>query len=191
MTTSNSFIRTLGSKGLNDLYQSIVDKRIEDTKTDRYKHLIEERIEKFKNGKIPSTYNKKFLEYHNKYQSKRYKNDIKFKLSGNISRSIRRTLKIYKKSKHWEELLGYTIVELKNHLQKTMPKGYTWNDFLQGKLHIDHKIPISVFNFTKPEHPDFKRCWALKNLRLLPDKENLVKHNKLIKPFQPSLKISI
>ena len=45
------------------------------------------------------------------------------------------------------------------------------------------------FNFTKPEHPDFERCWALKNLRLLTAKENNIKRAKLAKPFQPALKI--
>ncbi|GAI61384.1 unnamed protein product, partial [marine sediment metagenome] len=38
-------------------------------------------------------------------------------------------------------------------------------------------------------HIDFKRCWALENLRLLPAKENMVKHNKLDRPFQPALRI--
>jgi len=70
-----------------------------------------------------------------------------------------------------------------------MPKGYCWQDFLEGKLHIDHKIPISAFNFTKSEHIDFKRCWALSNLQLLPARENIIKSNHLSKPFQPALKI--
>ena len=189
MTKADSFIKTLGFKGLNDLYQLIVDKRIEDTKTNKYKHLVEERIKLFTDRKVPSSYNKSFKKYYKTYQSYRYKTDIKFKLSRNISRQIRRTLKIYKKSKHWEELLGYTCCDLKNHLQKTMPKGYTWQDFLDGKLHIDHIIPISVFNFTKPEHIDFKRCWALSNLQLLPARENIIKSNKLSQPFQPALKL--
>ncbi|MBA7551803.1 hypothetical protein ES705_44352 [subsurface metagenome] len=70
-----------------------------------------------------------------------------------------------------------------------MPAGYTWQDFLSGELHIDHIIPISAFNFTKPEHTDFKRAWALENLRLLPAKENMIKHDRLDRPFQPALKI--
>ena len=96
-----------------------------------------------------------------------------------------------KSGKHWEDIVGYTVEDLEKRLRKTMPKEYTWKDFKNGELHIDHIIPISAFNYTKSEHIDFKRCWALKNLRLLPAKENLIKHNKLIKSFQPSLKISI
>lgn len=32
-----------------------------------------------------------------------------------------------------------------------------------------------------------RRCWALKNLRLLLAKDNIKKKDKLKKPFQPSL----
>jgi 5-methylcytosine-specific restriction endonuclease McrA len=68
-----------------------------------------------------------------------------------------------------------------------MPLGYTWQDFLSGKLHIDHIIPIAAFNFRSPGDADFKHCWALKNLRLLPAKENMRKGAKLTAPHQPGL----
>ena len=70
-----------------------------------------------------------------------------------------------------------------------MPKGYIWQDYLEGKLHIDHIIPIDVFNFDSPEQIAFKKCWGLKNLRLLSARENIIKNNKLLKPFQLGLKI--
>ena len=76
-------------------------------------------------------------------------------------------------------------------MKKTIPESYTWKDYLEGRLQIDHKIPISVFNFSEPEHTDFKRCWTLKNLRLLPARENLMKNAKLTRPFQPALKLII
>ena len=134
-------------------------------------------------------YKRKNREYINQYARNKRKIDIKSNLVNRISRAIRFTLKDGKKGEHWEDLVGYTCNDLIKHLQKTMPIGYTWDDFLEGKLHIDHIIPVSVFNFTKPEHTDFKRCWALENLQLLPAKENISKQNKLYKPFQPALKV--
>ena len=62
---------------------------------------------------------------------------------------------------------------------------------MDGKLHIDHIIPVSVFNFTNDNHIDFFKCWSLDNLQLLPAKENLVKHNKLDISFQPSLQLEV
>ncbi len=102
---------------------------------------------------------------------------------------MRHPLKGNKNGRHWEDLVGYNLEKLKTHLENTMPEGYTWQDFMNGKLHIDHIIPISAFNFDKPEHIDFRKCWNLNNLRLLPAKDNLSKNDKLGKSFQPSLKL--
>jgi len=129
-------------------------------------------------------------EYHRQYIAIKRRIDLKVNINHRISSAIGKSLKGNKIKQHWEDLVGYTLSELKKYLEKTIPKGYTWQDFLKGKLHIDHKIPVSVFNYTKPEHIDFKRCWALGNLQLLPAKENIKKSNKLTKPFQPALAIS-
>lgn len=130
-------------------------------------------------------------DYYNQYVKNRSKTDLKFNLNHKISRAVRDCLKgrESKAGRSWESLIGYTLADLVKRLNKTIPAGYTWQDFLSGKLHTDHIIPISAFNFTRPEHSDFKRCWALENLRLLPAKENIIKSNHLIRPFQPALKI--
>jgi len=130
----------------------------------------------------------KYRESQNRCRRNRYKISPKHNLNYKMKRAINRSLKGNKKGRHWENLVGYTLKDLIKRLKKTIPKDYTWQDFLSGNLHIDHIIPISAFNFSSPEHTDFKRCWALNNLRLLPAKENLKKSNKLDKPFQPSLR---
>jgi len=117
------------------------------------------------------------------------KTELKYNLKRKISAGIYKSLKGNKNGRHWESLTGYNLADLKRRLNKTMPVGYTWQDLFNGKLHIDHIIPIDAFNFTRPEHTDFKRCWALSNLRLLPAQENMIKHNKLDRPFQPALRI--
>jgi len=134
---------------------------------------------------------KKYREYMNNWQKNKCKTDLKYNFNRRISCSIRQSVKDNKNGKHWEKLVGYSLNDLILHLQKTLPKGYTWQNYLNGELHIDHIIPISAFNFNKPEHIDFRRCWALKNLRLLPAKENIIKSDKLDKPFQPALKIAL
>jgi len=116
--------------------------------------------------------------------------DLKYKLNGRMRCLIKFSLKRgIKNGRSWCKLTGYTFNQLKRRLNDTMPQNYTWKDFMNGKLHIDHIIPISAFNYDKPEHVDFKRCWALSNLRLLPAQENLIKHDKLIKPLQLCFKI--
>ena len=109
-------------------------------------------------------------------------------LNRRMRKAIWYSLHHNKNSRHWESLVDYSWNSLRKHLKSTMPEGYIWNDYLKGKLHLDHIDPISAFNFAKPEHGDFKRCWALSNLRLLPAKKNIAKKNKLVRPFQPALK---
>jgi len=114
------------------------------------------------------------------------KNDPKGKLNATISQRICRSLKGFKMGRHWEELVGYTIDQLKRHIEKRFTKDMSWEN--HGSFwHIDHKIPIAAFNFEKPEDLDFKRCWAINNLRPLEAKRNLKKHDKIERPFQPSL----
>jgi len=136
---------------------------------------------------------KKNKEHLREYCSKRNKEkritDPKFKLNEAMSSGIRESLRGNKKGAHWEDLVGYTIEMLKKHLEKQFVNGMTWKKFLNGEIHIDHKIPKSVFNYTEPTHTDFKRCWALKNLQPLWAKENMSKGAKLDKHFQPSLQI--
>lgn len=134
-------------------------------------------------------YNKLHRNEINARLRERRETDLKYKLNKNISRVINFSLRDNKKGRHWENLMGYNYNDLIKRLKKTMPEGYTWQDYLRGELEIDHIIPKSIFNFTNSEQINFKRCWALSNLRLLPKKENRIKHNKLIKPFQPSLAI--
>ncbi len=115
------------------------------------------------------------------YQANRLKTDGRFRLDRNISRSIRRALKnsIKNKENHWKIILGYTIRELKARLISTIPEGYTWQDYVDGRLELDHKKPIRVYKYSKTTHIGFRKAWDLDNLRLLPKKINRIKGGSL------------
>lgn len=131
----------------------------------------------------------KRLSYKSKKQYVKM-NPLTSKLRNCVSTNIRQSLKGNKNRRRWECLVGYTIDELMGHLEKLFKPGMTWEN--QGsEWHIDHIIPVSVFNFTTYTDLDFKKCWALSNLRPLWAKENISKGAKLLKPFQPSLALGI
>ena len=111
------------------------------------------------------------------------------KLNHSLSVEMQTSLKGNKSGRHWETIVGYTIDQLKKHLEKQFKNGMSWENYGKHGWHIDHKIPISVHNFETPYNPDFKNCWSLKNLQPMWAKENISKSNKLSKPFQPSLTI--
>ncbi len=129
---------------------------------------------------------KKRTEYQLNYHNKKMKEPT-YRLNQTMSSYLRTTLKykgIRKNNRCWELLVGYTKKELMNHLEKQFKKGMSWDNY--GKWHIDHIIPISAFNYKNTEHIDFKRCWALENLKPLWANENEQKGAKLEQPFQPS-----
>ena len=128
-------------------------------------------------------------QYMKTYVKNKRKTNLKYNLNCRMVTAIGLSLKGNKAGRHWEDLVGYTLNDLIKHLKKTMPPYYCWKDFLEAKLEVDHIYPIAIFNFTKPNDYDFQRCWSLKNLRLLPKRENRKKRDKLTKPFQPALQI--
>lgn len=116
------------------------------------------------------------------------KNSPKRRLHKRISDSMRQSLRTGKNGKNgraWESLVGYDTETLYRHLEKKFLPGMTWDNF--NKWHIDHKIPVDVFNFKTTSDIDFKRCWDLKNLQPLWALDNIRKSNKIETPFQPSL----
>lgn len=111
------------------------------------------------------------------------------RLDGAMSRGIYGSLKGAKAGRSWESLVGYSVDELMRHLETLFLPGMTFDNYGKGGWHIDHKIPKSAHNYTSSDHHDFKRCWSLKNLQPLWEKDNLTKWAKLDGPFQPSLAI--
>jgi hypothetical protein len=111
------------------------------------------------------------------------------KLDNRMRSGIWRSLRDQKGRRKWESLVGYSINDLMRHIGKLFTPGMSWEGVMSGEIHIDHKIPRSVFNYERPEDIDFKKCWALKNLQPMWAFDNKSKQARLEKPFQPSLSI--
>jgi len=111
------------------------------------------------------------------------------KLNVNISKAISQTLKNGKLGQHWEDLVGYTVVQLKKHLERQFTDGMSWDNYGKGGWEVDHRIPKVAFNFETPFDLDFRQCWALRNLQPLWISENRSKGSSLKELFQPSLLI--
>ena len=108
----------------------------------------------------------------------------------NIKERLRRQLNKQKKKDKYADLMraainkdrrsplvtktfGYSIKELKKHLENQFTDGMTWKAFMSGKIHIDHIKPIAAHDLTNQE--EFLSCWALSNLQPLWARDNLVK----------------
>lgn len=101
-----------------------------------------------------------------------------YRLNRNVSDGIRCALKENKGGQHWEDLVGYTLNDLKEHLEKQFTQDMDWNNY-GNYWHIDHIRPKSTFTFSKPEDLEFKKCWRLSNLQPLEASKNIAKNNKM------------
>ena len=116
---------------------------------------------------------KEILQWMNNYISNKRKNDLQFKLLTNLRTRIHTALKQNYKSGHTIELLGCTIPELKNHLEKQFRFGMTWKNYGMFGWHIDHIKPLIKFDLSKKSE-QLKAC-HYSNLQPLWAKENIIK----------------
>ena len=99
------------------------------------------------------------------------------KLNSHMSSIICSALKGNKAEQHWEDLVGYTLQELREHLESQFDENMNWNN--QGKYwEIDHIIPKNLFHFDSADSKEFKICWSLMNLRPLSSYDNMHRPRK-------------
>lgn len=103
-----------------------------------------------------------------------------------IRNGISRSLKGKKNGRHWEDLVGYTLQELIDHLEKQFIDGMSWENYglKEGQWSVDHIMPRTFFKFETYTDEEFIRCWSLKNLQPLWHIDNIKKRDKILKPTQ-------
>lgn len=128
------------------------------------------------------------------YQKEWLKTKPHYRFRMRISHLIREQLKksgFLKNGKSIFDYLDYTLYDLKNHIENLFEPWMTWNnvgfyrlkdwkdeDISTWRWQLDHIIPQSKLPYDSLDHPNFKKCWALDNLRPLSAKENLLKGNR-------------
>lgn len=133
-----------------------------------------------KNIEKKREYNKEYYRNNKeKFRSstKKHRKTIKGRINHNISTAIYTSLVGNKNGRHWEDIVGYTIQELIEHLENNSE--FTIQNYLEKDLHINHIIPQSLYSFKSYEDEEFKKCWDLRNLRLITARKNLSKNNTL------------
>ena len=86
-----------------------------------------------------------------------------------------------KRKRDWEGTVGFTVKDLKEHLESNFTEEMTWDRFINGDIHIDHIIPRCNFNYFDFSSDEFKKCWSLDNLQPLWRLDNYKKGTKVQK----------
>jgi len=121
----------------------------------------------------------KYKEKKKKYIKERLQTDKEFKIAINLRNRIRGavTNQNSKKSFKFVELLGCTVIEAREHIEKQFKDGMTWENYGVFGWHIDHIVPCCYFDLQDPEQQ--KKCFHYTNLQPLWAYENLSKNGKI------------
>ena len=112
-------------------------------------------------------------EYNKNWKNKQYTENTVYRLRIIISTSMMRSIKKNKTNKRLYRYLGYTIEELKEHLEHQFEDWMNWDNLgltankEKETWQIDHIIPVNTFNIKEIGDEEFRKCWALDNLRPL------------------------
>jgi hypothetical protein len=111
------------------------------------------------------------------YSRNRRRDNIGFKILGNLRNAVNRVLKYHsaKKMGHTLELVGCTIKELIRHIESRFLPGMTWGNYNRDGWWIDHIIPCISFDLTKIEEQ--LKCFHYTNLQPLWWRDNITKNS--------------
>lgn len=139
----------------------------------KYQKLNRKKLLKQKRKYYQKNKKKIALYYRNKLNT-----NIYFRLIHNLRSRIWEVLKRNSKSKHTLELIGCSIDQLKQHLEKQFKPGMSWTNYGYYGWHVDHIKPCISFDLSKSEEQ--AKCFNYKNLQPLWAEENLSKKKKCI-----------
>jgi len=159
------------------------------------KYYEKNKIQVGKNHREYAIKNKEEIaEYKKEYIKSRKKVDIPFALKMNVSRSINRALKKIGSSKNGESCIKYlpfSLENLKQHLESLFEPWMTWENYGKYSVktwddknpatwtwQVDHIIRHAVFKYESMYDIEFKKCWALENLRPLSAKTNIRENHR-------------
>jgi len=125
--------------------------------------------------------NQKYVQYRqkiNNYFANKYRMNVNFKISMLLRGRIRVALNVKSLLKQQKSitLLGCSIQQYKEHLEKSFEPGMSWENH-GTEWHIDHIKPIASFDLQDEEQQ--KLAFNFKNTQALWKADNLSKGSKL------------
>jgi hypothetical protein len=184
---SNKERKSNYNKEYSKIHKDIILQNKKDNKT---RSNLKQKERRDKNREI---YKTRYLPRMLEYKRNRRKYDPQFRLREMLSSRIHQALKSSKQNNSISNFLPYTIQNLKSHIESKFEQWMTWDNWgvydrsswndnnpLTWTWNIDHIIPHSFLPYTSMDDDNFKKCWALENLRPLSSKQNVTENNKRI-----------
>jgi hypothetical protein len=103
--------------------------------------------------------------------------NVQSRISEALRARVRDAIKYNRKSASTMTLLGCKIPSFRTYLESLWETGMNWENYGHKGWHIDHIIPCSLFDLSKPEHQ--RRCFHFSNMQPMWWTENLSKGSKI------------
>lgn len=94
---------------------------------------------------------------------RRRENDPNYLINERIGDQMRALLKYCKRGASWQGKTGYSIAELRVHIERQFLPGMSWDN--RREWEIDHILPVSRFDIKEIGDAEFRAAWSLSNLR--------------------------
>lgn len=94
-------------------------------------------------------------------------------IKNKLLRRIRKALRNQHASPSLELLLGYSLADLRRHIERQFVGRMGWERFFAGEIHIDHIVP--AVDFDLGDRDGIRACFALTNLQPLWGPDNVSK----------------
>ena len=101
------------------------------------------------------------------------------KFDKNLNSAIYRSLK-FNKIGTWERIFGFSLAQLKEHLEKQFTSKMTWENY-GSYWWIDKIIPRAAYRYQNVKNNEFLKCWSLKNMRPLSKYDCVRKGDKILR----------
>jgi len=112
----------------------------------------------------------------NERHLKRYRTDINYRIAMNMRNRLRKGLA--RNTSYTNSLIGCSIQDLKNYIEKQFKKGMNWDNYGSKGWTIDHIIPLSSVDLNNKN--ELKKVCHYTNLQPLWAYENSKKGAKIL-----------
>jgi hypothetical protein len=116
-------------------------------------------------------------KYEREYKYNRRKEDMFFKIKGNMSGRLSDLINKRNLGVTTLELIGCDRETFMSHIETQFTEGMTWENYGLKGWHVDHIIPLSSFDLTVED--EVKKACYYTNLQPLWWQDNLEKGNKI------------
>jgi len=156
-----------------------------DTKYDKqFQSKNNTRAERDKTDKAKQ-YRKKYVaenldwwrKYEREYRYNRRREDMFFKIKGNLSGRLSDLINKRNLSTNTLELIGCDRETFLSYIEKQFTEGMTWENYGLKGWHVDHILPLSLFDLTVED--EVRKACHYTNLQPLWWQDNLEKGNKV------------